>query len=158
MELSSVFGGDSLKAADLQGREVTVVIADVKSKEFDNGNKLIITFQGKKKALICNKTNANRIAYVHGTNTDNWIGKEVILYTDLVDFQGKLVEAIRVKPSRAGAGGPPAPQPRRAAPADDFGLPPIVNEGPRYTAPDDNITSGPIRPRGSMKDHIEDTF
>ena len=98
MELSSVFGGDTLKAADLQGHEPTVVIASVEMKKFDNGNKLVIAFQGKKKALVCNKTNANRIAYVHGTNTDHWIGKEITLYTDLVDFQGNTVEAIRVRP------------------------------------------------------------
>lgn len=97
MELSSVFGGDTLKAADLQGHEPTVIIANVEMKKFDNGNKLVITFEGKKKALVCNKTNANRIAHFYGTNTDNWIGKELVLFTDLVDFQGKSVEAIRVK-------------------------------------------------------------
>ena len=98
MEIGSVFGGDSLKAADLQGHEPIVVIASVEMKKFDNGNKLVLTFQGKKKTLVVNKTNAGRIAYAHGTNTDNWIGKEIQLYTDLVDFQGKPVEAIRVRP------------------------------------------------------------
>jgi hypothetical protein len=43
-------------------------------KEFDKGNKLVIAFEGKQKVLICNKTNANRIAYAYGTNTNNWIG------------------------------------------------------------------------------------
>lgn len=100
MELSSVFGGDTLKAADLQGHEPTVIISDVQMKKFDNGNKLVVTFEGKKKALVCNKTNANRIAYAFGTNTDNWIGKEVTLFTDLVDFQGKAVEAIRVRAAK----------------------------------------------------------
>lgn len=100
MELSTVFGGDTLKAADLQGHEPTVIIASVEMKKFDQGNKLVITFEGKKKALVCNKTNANRIAYAYGTNTDNWIGQEITLFTDLVDFQGKAVEAIRVRPKR----------------------------------------------------------
>lgn len=97
MELSSVFGGDSLKATDLQGHEPTVIIEKVEMKKFDSSNKLVITFEGKKKALVCNKTNANRIAFAYGTNTDNWIGREITLYTDLVDFQGKAVEAIRVR-------------------------------------------------------------
>lgn len=97
MELNSVFGGDTLKAADLQGHEIPVIISDVTMKKFDNGNKLVLTFDGKKKALVCNKTNANRIAHYYGTNTDLWVGKEVILFPDLVDFQGKSVEAIRVK-------------------------------------------------------------
>ncbi len=115
MELSSVFGGDTLKAADLQGREPVVVIADVQMKKFDNGNKLVITFEGKKKALVANKTNSNRIAHIHGTNTDNWIGKEVMLYTDLVDFQGKTVEAVRVRPAPRRAAAPPRQRERDPA-------------------------------------------
>lgn len=98
MELSQVFTGSTLKAADLQGREPTVTIATVEAKKFNDGNKLVITFVGKEKAFVCNKTNANRIAYTHGTNTDNWVGKQIQLYTDLVDFQGQTVEAIRVRP------------------------------------------------------------
>lgn len=116
MELSNVFGGDTLKAADLQGHEPSVVIATVQMKKFDNGNKLVITFQGKKKALVCNKTNANRIAYAYGTDTDGWIGREITLYTDLVDFQGSTVEAIRVRPPMKR---PPAVQPAPAPAPDD---------------------------------------
>jgi hypothetical protein len=107
MELSSVFGGDSLKAADLQGTEPIVTIAKVEMKNFDKGNKLVITFVGKKKVLVANKTNCNRIAFAHTTNTDNWIGKKIQLYTDLVDFQGSTVEAIRVRPIKEQA---PPPQ------------------------------------------------
>ena len=120
MELSTVFGGDSLKAADLQGHEPTVTIERVEMKKFDSGNKLVIAFEGKKKALVCNKTNANRIAHAYGTNTDGWIGKELTLFTDLVDFQGKAVEAIRVRAKKTA----PAPQQRTAAvsaaPDDDL--------------------------------------
>lgn len=108
MELSSVFGGDSLKAADLQGNEPTVIISGVEMKKFDNGNKLVITFEGKKKCLVCNKTNANRISMMYGTNTDLWVGNELVLYTDLVAYQGKEVEAIRVRVKRV------APQPAAA--------------------------------------------
>lgn len=114
MELSNVFGGDSLKAADLQGSEPTVIIASVEMKKFDNGNKLVIAFEGKKKGLVCNKTNANRIAFAFGTNTDNWIGQEVTLFTDMVDFQGKLVEAIRVRAKKPA----PVQQPARQSSAE----------------------------------------
>lgn len=123
MELSSVFGGDTLKAADLQGHEPTVIISDVTMKKFDNGNKLVISFRGKQKSLVANKTNANRIAHAYGSNTDHWIGKEITLFTDLVDFQGNTVEAIRVRaPKRA-------PQPLQQRNGDDF--------------PQDRISSGP---------------
>ena len=109
MELSNVFGGDSLKAADLQGREPTCIISNVEMKKFDNGNKLVITFEGKKKALVCNKTNASIIEEVLGSgDTDDWEGKSVVLVTKKVEFQGKLVPAIRVVLADAA----PAPQPR----------------------------------------------
>lgn len=97
MDISTVFGGDSLKAADLQGGEPTVVISGVQAKDFDDGNKLVISFEGKKKALVCNKTNANRIAFMYGTETNAWIGKPITLYEEMVDFQGKLTPAIRVR-------------------------------------------------------------
>jgi hypothetical protein len=60
--------------------------------------------------LVCNKTNANRIAHAFGTNTDNWIGQEITLFTDLVDFQGKAVEAIRVRAKKPIAAAPPVRQ------------------------------------------------
>jgi hypothetical protein len=100
MKVSQVFSGDYLKAADLNGHEPTVVIASVEEIQFDDGNKLLISFHGKKKSLVANKTNSNRIALMHGDDTDNWIGKEIVLYTDIVDFQGKPTEAIRVRPPK----------------------------------------------------------
>lgn len=111
MDINAVFGGDSLKAADLQGTEPVVVISQVEMKKFDNGNKLVIHFQGKKKTLVCNKTNAKRIAFSLGANTDLWIGKEIQLYSELVDFQGQLTQAIRVRPA------PARPAPAAPAPA-----------------------------------------
>ena len=119
MEISSVFGGDTLKAADLQGTEPVVVIASVEMKKFDNGNKLVLSFVGKKKTLVVNKTNASRIAYAHGTNTDGWVGKEIQLYTDFVDFQGKLTEAIRVRPAPKRTP-VQTPEPRRPDPIEDM--------------------------------------
>lgn len=136
MELSQIFTGSTLKAADLQGREPTVTIATVEAKKFNDGNKIVITFVGKEKAFVCNKTNANRIAYAHGTNTDNWIGKQIQLYTDLVDFQGQTVEAIRVRPppqrqaSVAGGTISTAPQRMREQP--------LPND-PAYGGPSDEI-------------------
>lgn len=101
VDISQVFSGDTLKAADLQGHEPTVTIESVEVKDFESGKKLIIRFVGKKKALVANKTNAGRIAYAHGNSTEGWVGKQIQLYTDLVDFQGKPVEAIRVRPVKA---------------------------------------------------------
>ncbi len=97
MKVSEVFSSDYLKAADLNGAEPTVVIASVEVKKFDDGNKFLLTFQGKKKGLVCNKTNSDRIAMLYGDESDDWVGCEIVLYTDLVTYQGKTTEAIRVR-------------------------------------------------------------
>jgi hypothetical protein len=104
MKVSQVFSGEYLAAPDLNGGEHTVVIEKVDVKEFDDGNKFLITFQNRKKGLVANKTNSKRIAMLYGDETDDWVGKEIVLYTDMVDFQGKTVEAIRIRgPKKATA-------------------------------------------------------
>lgn len=97
-KLNEIFSGDYLKAEDLQGRSVPVTISAVSVKEFDDGKKLILSFAGKDKQLVCNKTNASIIQEVLGSSdTDDWVGQKVTLITKKVEFQGKLVPAIRVK-------------------------------------------------------------
>lgn len=96
-KLNDVFGGNYLKAEDLGGRAVTVTIEDVEIKDFDDGKKLILGFAGKDKKLVCNRTNASIIEEVTGcSDTDDWVGKKVVLVVKKVEFQGKLVPAIRV--------------------------------------------------------------
>ncbi len=106
MHIDQAFPSNFIKASDLQGREIPVIIAAADVEKIGNGNeqKLVLKFQGKSKGMICNRTNANRIAYSYGNDTDEWIGKEIILYPDMVDFQGRMVEAVRVKaPVKAAA-------------------------------------------------------
>lgn len=114
-KLSDVFSGGFLKAEDLAGKSPVVKIERVEVKEFDDGKKLIIHFEGKDKALVCNKTNSSIIEEVLGSDeTDNWEGKRIILTTKKVEFQGKLVPAIRVsleQPKSAQAVKPPKPEP-----------------------------------------------
>lgn len=144
MDISTVFGGDSLKAADLQGSEPTVVISHVQAKEFDDGNKLVVSFEGKKKSLVCNKTNANRIAFMYGTETNGWIGKEITLYEEMVDFQGKLTPAIRVRAVKQQAA--PVRQPARQSSAD------MGRESPRQSMSD--VALERDERRGAMDDEI----
>jgi hypothetical protein len=99
--LDDVFQGTYLKCADLEGQEHLVVIATAVPKIMGSKekpeHKVEMTFQGWGKPFLCNKTNGERIAFRHGRKFRGWIGKEIILYPDLVDFQGKPTEAIRIK-------------------------------------------------------------
>lgn len=98
MELESVFPSKYIKAKDLKGQDVPVVIDRADIEKIGEDTKLVLYFRGKEKGLVTNRTNADRIAHLYGTNTDDWIGREIILYTDMVNFQNRVVEAIRVRP------------------------------------------------------------
>ena len=66
--------------------------------------------------MIVNRTNADRIAFMYSPDTDNWLGKPITLFTDMVSFQGKTMQALRVKPPKPNAqqpatnGSPAAPR------------------------------------------------
>ena len=105
MKMSEMYPDTStwLKAADLQKRRVVVEISHVKAEEI-NGNdgkketKAVVYFKGKEKGLVLNKTNAAQIAYMYGDEMDMWGDKQIELYPTMVDFAGKMVEAIRIAP------------------------------------------------------------
>ncbi len=120
MHIDQAFPSKYVKASELQNRDVAVVISRCDIEKIGDDRKLVVYFQGKQKGLVCNKTNANRIAHLYGNDTDGWIGKEITLYTDMVDYQGRMVEAVRVKPSprRPAQNGAPKQAP---PPDDDFG-------------------------------------
>ena len=81
----------------------------------------VLFFQGKERGLVLNKTNANNIVIAYGDEMDDWAGKKLILYEAMVDFQGRSVPAVRVRP--------PAVKERQ--------------NGQAVTRPGDRITSGP---------------
>ncbi len=97
MRISAAFPSEYLKAADLQGRQVTVQIDRVEMRDIGDDHKPVLFFQGKEKGVVLNKTNANNISFAYGDDTDAWAGKQVILYEAMVDFQGRSVQAIRIR-------------------------------------------------------------
>ena len=98
MNVNDIFPSKFLKATDLKGRHVTVTIADCVMEQLGDNRKLVLYFEGKDKGMVCNRTNADRIAYLYSPDTDNWIGKAITIFPDMVNFQGKTMEALRVRP------------------------------------------------------------
>lgn len=99
-DISEVYqsNSDFLKADDIGSNFWTISIAKVDMKEFDDGSrKLFIMFNDLDKGLVLNKTNADTIGGLYGVNTDGWVGKPIMLFTMPVDYQGKKVNAIRVR-------------------------------------------------------------
>lgn len=101
MRISAAFPSDYLKAADLQGRNARVIMSHVEMRDVGDDHKPVLFFQGKEKGVVLNKTNGNNIAAAYGDDTDEWAGKEVILYEAMVDYQGRSVAAIRIRPPTA---------------------------------------------------------
>lgn len=104
MDISQFVEGKSasLRASDLKGHEVRASISGIEVIEFnsDSGGKerkLAVSFTGKEKKLVLNKTNTGRIADAYGTDSDGWMGQTIILYEEKVEFNGALVPAIRVR-------------------------------------------------------------
>jgi hypothetical protein len=116
MNLNDAFPSNYLKATDLQNREIKVTIDTYKIEKIgEDEGKLVLYFKGKDKGLVCNKTNATRIGLMHGDDLDAWRGKEIVLGTDFVEYQGKTTKAIRVKDSAA----TPAPASTSDKPFED---------------------------------------
>jgi hypothetical protein len=115
MKLSDAYPSRYLKADDLDGKNVTVTIKSAELEEFDKKRKLVLSFVGTDKQLICNKINASTIAkLLHSEETDDWTGQRITLCTRETEFQGSMVLALRVleqKPAAQKAAAPPPPPP-----------------------------------------------
>lgn len=97
MKVSEEFPSQYLKAADLQGREVRVVMANCEREKIGQDNKLVLYFKGKQKGIVLNKTNASTISDAYGDDTDDWYDNPLILFSVKTDYQGKVVDAIRCR-------------------------------------------------------------
>lgn len=123
MDINAAFPSKFIKAADLQGQDVTVTIARfaLESVDEDSGElKPVIYFAGHQRGLVLNKTNAITIADLYGTETERWIGRPVTLYPTHCQYGAKMVDCIRIRPfppangaapQLAGQQPPPPPQP-----------------------------------------------
>ena len=102
MNIQEAFPSKYIKAADLQDQNVRVIMDHIQFEDIGDGDqKPVLYFRGKDKGMVVNKTNANNISMVYGDETDDWTGKEIILYPTMVDYQGRSVPAIRVRPPQA---------------------------------------------------------
>lgn len=121
MNINSAFPSKFLKAADLPEDQAVLVTIDHVTVEDPTGqndpeeHKPVVYFQGKQKGLVLNKTNSNTLAAIHGPETDDWHGKQVLIYATETEYQGKRVACIRIKKAKGAA----APSPAAPAPAQE---------------------------------------
>jgi hypothetical protein len=136
-----MFPSRFLKAVDFADGDQTLTIADIREERIGQGrdadDKYVVYFEELEKGLVLNKTNSGIISKLHGDDTDDWIGKEVTLYSAEVQFKDDMVDAIRVRskpPRKAGKAPQPEPQKAAAAPPRDSARAPART--PARPAPD----------------------
>ena len=91
--MSKYSGSESkyLKAADMLGANLRVIISEVKVVEFDAtedkpaSTKSAVMFEGKGKGLMLNATNNKTLCDAYGPDSNGWIGHEVGLSTKEYD-------------------------------------------------------------------------
>jgi hypothetical protein len=87
-----------LEAADFEGDTVVTIkrvdFAEVGDEKVTKG---VVYFDEHKRGLVLNRTNLKRIVGLHGSETDDWVGKKITLYPSETDFGGKTVDCIRVR-------------------------------------------------------------
>lgn len=126
-----VYGsGDNLNAKDMpDGRDVALTIKSSRITEFEDGErKIVLSFERTNKELILNVTNANSIISVLGTSdTDQWNGQRIVLYKTKTDYQGKRVDAVRVREQ-----GERAAAPARESLRPQLAPEPVFTGGPAF--------------------------
>lgn len=104
-QISDIYPSKYFTAADLKGEAHTFTIVGATvgfiGEGADAKQQVMLEFDGCDKALGLNKTNASAIAGLYGGDTDDWIGEQVVLFPTRVDFQGKMVDAVRVDETRS---------------------------------------------------------
>lgn len=125
MNINDAYPSNYLSAGDLKGAQPVVTIDRVEVEPIGRGKEMkpVLYFAGKDKGMVLNKTNSKSISTLAGTaETDEWAGLRIRLYSAQVEFQGEMVNAIRVKaapPNGNGATPPPPPTPPPAHLTDE---------------------------------------
>jgi hypothetical protein len=113
--INEVYPSKYLSADDfggIEGRPALATISHATIEPMDDGKqKINLHLREHKKSLILNKTNAATIAAYAGNDTDDWPGKQVVVFVSMVDYQGKSVESLRVRQPKPQPKQQPAPSP-----------------------------------------------
>jgi hypothetical protein len=108
MKYDDLFPSRFIKASDLSGKPLDVVIKSLKiesMKDMNGGNvdKPVLSFVNQTKSMVLNKTNAGLLVELHGNESDNWPGKRIQLYPTKASLGGRSVDAVRIRSTNADA-------------------------------------------------------
>lgn len=103
MNIKEAFPSAYINAAMLNGKKHIVEIERFEQwcEMPDGSKKPGIYFKDRPAGLILNRTNATVMESIFGPETDAWVGKSIELRTEKVNFQGQMVDGVRVAPATA---------------------------------------------------------
>jgi hypothetical protein len=105
MNIDSVFPAPYLNADALDGKSPTLKIDRVDVHTFDpEGEKPVLYFTGKDAGLVLNKTRAMSLKALFGSDTEEWVGKQVKLGQIPVNVNGQLRQSITIAKAAAESG------------------------------------------------------
>jgi hypothetical protein len=109
MDVSKYLGNAFLTVGAVKVNEpIRVVIENVTEGKFD---KLDLTFDDGTR-LSLNVTNTRTLARAYGTDSADWIGKEIELSVGQIPYEGELQDSILVKPISPPIEKRPPPKPK----------------------------------------------
>lgn len=102
--VSDVYSGDYVTAAELPtGRRIPAIVTAVAIEAVgqEQQQKLCLELRNPDgrawpRRLVLNKTNAMIMASAFGDDTRDWPSKAIEVWTEPVNFQGKIVQGIRL--------------------------------------------------------------
>ena len=134
--INNLFPSKYLKALDFSSGPQNAIMATIAMEAVTEGGdpQPVLYFQGQNKGLVLNKTNGHMISHIYGPETDAWLDKPIQLYVEPVSFQGRIVDAIRVRAPAPPAATQPMPATPAAPPAPKQ-APPAHNDVPLEDVP-----------------------
>lgn len=103
------FPSDFLSAVEFKGKDVTLTISAVTKEQVQmtDGSKkakMVLRFEKTAKKLIANRTNADSIAQLYGTEASGWVNKRVTFYPTRCLAFGEMVDCVRVREKKPSNG------------------------------------------------------
>jgi hypothetical protein len=108
MDMRKYSGASFIKVEDVRSSPIRGQIAVIKPGKYDKPDLVFETGE----ILGLNTTNNRALVRAYGPNSDDWVGKEIELLLGEIEYQGKMQEAVLVKPIS-----PPIPEKAKAAAA-----------------------------------------
>ncbi len=155
-----------LNATDVGNKVFKLTIANVSMEKMENDGamKPVMTFHNAQKGMPINATNWDNMASVYGDESDNWIGKQIEMYTEATRMpNGTPTRGVRIRPV-AGADTAAAMQGQAQGPLSPNADPPAT-AGEQMGPQNGDMPGGPgeqaaavAQPMATDPDDLEDSI